>query len=280
MFFWRDRRQYVGVVKCLKQLGPVPEPTRNLSFNKINLLRSFCYCMHEVTSILLLQDAHPSKQGHGTCIGCAELTVFQVVNDDGPPSMKSSPYVHSMVDMLQKNGHVVSVILPHVQRSWIGKAHFVDKVLTPTYFRPGPSPYVEGGTAHERPLNQDETGEEWVLVDGTPAACVHLGLWHFFQDRGPVDLVLSGPNYGRNSSTLYQLASGTIGGAMEAANFRKKAVALSFAYFTKEYAAEPIVAASKHALKIIEHLCQNWASDVEVYSIKYGPLAQHLRSLL
>jgi len=31
------------------------------------------------------------------------------------------------------------------------------------------------------------------------------------------DLVISGPNFGRNSSTVFTLGSGTIGGAMEAA---------------------------------------------------------------
>ncbi len=45
-----------------------------------------------------------------------------VVNDDGPPSPHSSPYVHSLVRALQAAGHVVSVCLPDTQRSWIGKA--------------------------------------------------------------------------------------------------------------------------------------------------------------
>ena len=196
---------------------------------------------------------------------------LQVVNDDGPPSDISSPYVHCMISTLQKAGHVVSVVLPNVQRSWIGKAHFIDKVLTPSYFRPS-TLFQYDGTVHERPLAQGEAGEEWILVDGTPAACVHLGLWHFFQDRGPVDLVLSGPNYGRNSSTLYQMASGTLGGAMEAANFKKKAIALSFAYSSKENVPDVTAATSRQALRIIEHLCKNWASDVEVYSVKYGLL--------
>ena len=195
------------------------------------------------------------------------LTIAKVVNDDGPPSSKSSPYIHSMVSTLQEHGHLVSVVLPHIQRSWIGKAHFIDKVLTPSYFRPG-TLHVDDGTLHQKPLGKDEPGEEWILVDGTPAACVQIGLWHFFQDRGPVDLVLSGPNYGRNSSTLYQLASGTIGGAMEAANFKKKAIALSFAYNSNINVPDTIAAACRHALKLIEHLCQNWGSDVELYSIK------------
>lgn len=51
----------------------------------------------------------------------------QITNDDGPPSDQSSPYVHSLVSTLQQHGHTVSVVLPHTQRSWIGKAHLVGK---------------------------------------------------------------------------------------------------------------------------------------------------------
>ena len=188
------------------------------------------------------------------------------MNDDGPPSNEHSPYLHSMIALLQERGHLVSVVLPNTQRSWIGKAHFPNQVLTPTYFRPG-TLHQDDGTVNETPLKPGEQGEEWVLIDGTPAACVHLGLWHFYQDRGPVDLVLSGPNHGRNSSTLYQMASGTIGGAMEAANFKRKAVALSFAFSSRDIDPPAIAAASRQALKVIDHLYHNWGSDVEVYSI-------------
>lgn len=52
---------------------------------------------------------------------------MQITNDDGPPSDQSSPYVHSLVSTLQQHGHTVSVVLPHTQRSWIGKAHLVGK---------------------------------------------------------------------------------------------------------------------------------------------------------
>merc|ERR1712000_456863 len=57
-----------------------------------------------------------------------------VVNDDGPPSNQSSPYVHSLVKSLQEAGHIVSVVLPHTQRSWIGKAHIIGQTVKPTYF--------------------------------------------------------------------------------------------------------------------------------------------------
>lgn len=112
-----------------------------------------------------------------------------VVNDDGPPSQQSSPYIHSFVHELQQAGVTVSVVLPHVQRSWIGKAHFIGKALVPTYFRPG-TLHTDDGTTHARP--RTDGGEEWVLLDGTPASCAHIGINHYFQEKGPIDLVVSG----------------------------------------------------------------------------------------
>jgi tubulin---tyrosine ligase len=52
---------------------------------------------------------------------------------------------------------------------------------------------------------------------GTPSTCTNIGLHHVSGDDAPFDLVISGPNFGRNSSTVFTLGSGTIGGAMEAA---------------------------------------------------------------
>ena len=167
-------------------------------------------------------------------------------------------------------------MLPHVQRSWIGKAHFVGQLIKPKYFRPG-TLHADDGTLHEKPLSESESGEEWILVDGTPASCTQLGLHHFFKDRAPVDLVVSGPNYGRNSTTLFSLSSGTVGGAMEAATFRKKAIALSYAFFSRDHDPNVIAAASRHSVKLIEYLYQNWGSDVELYSINV-PLVEGVES--
>jgi tubulin--tyrosine ligase len=153
-----------------------------------------------------------------------------------------------------------------MQRSWIGKAHFVGQVVKPTYFRPG-TLHQDDGTTHDHPLSDNGTAEEWVLVEGTPATCTQLGLYHFFQDRGPVDLVVSGPNYGRNSTALFSLSSGTIGGAMEAATHRRKAIALSYAFYSRDHDPVIIAGASRLSVKIIEHLYANWGEDVDLYSI-------------
>lgn len=208
-----------------------------------------------------------------------------VVNDDGPPSIQSSPYVHSLVRELQAAGHLVSVCLPDVQRSWIGKAHIIGQTVEPTYYRPPPLSLppagiapVEGeadnaGTIHDRPFSSssatDEVPEEWVLVNGTPASCVQIGLYHVFRERPPVDLVVSGPNYGRNTTAVFALSSGTLGGALEGATCNKPAIALSYAFFNKNHDRDIISEASKHSVRVIEALYKQWPKDtsVDLYSV-------------
>ena len=201
-----------------------------------------------------------------------------VTNDDGPPSPTSSPYVHSFVRALQRAGHTVSVCLPHTQRSWIGKAHMVGETVKPSYYRPSetfdPTPPADSaaskpqGTTHTRPSKSRDI-EEWILVDGTPASCSQIGLHYFFEDRGPVDLVVSGPNYGRNATAVFALSSGTLGGALEAAVCRKKAIAVSYAFFSRNHDPDIIEGASAHSVRVIESLYRQWPSDasVDLYSV-------------
>ena len=167
------------------------------------------------------------------------------------------------------------MVLPHQQRSWIGKAHFVGQLTKPTYFHPG-TIHEDDGTTHERP-SSDVDQEEWILADGTPATCAQLGLHHLFQDRPPIDLVVSGPNYGRNSTSLFSLSSGTIGGAMEAAVCRKRAIALSFAFWSRDHRPDLIAGTCKHSIRLIEYLSTNWGTDVDLYSINV-PLVKDVGS--
>ncbi|KAH6616978.1 survival protein sure-like phosphatase/nucleotidase, partial [Chaetomium tenue] len=232
-----------------------------------------------------------------------------VVNDDGPPSPHSSPYVHSLVRELQAHGHTVSVCLPHTQRSWIGKAHMIGQTVKPLYYRPPPpsapaaglthdggdgnsnnenkqqtaSTPATGttataghGTTHTRPSTRRGT-EEWILVDGTPASCVQIGLYHFFRDRGPIDLVVSGPNYGRNTTAVFALSSGTLGGALEAAVCKHRAVALSYAFFSRNHDTSIIEKATRQGVRVIEALVREWPGDgsVDLYSVNV-PLLEGL----
>ena len=196
-----------------------------------------------------------------------------MTNDDGPPSDQSSPYVHSLVSTLQRHGHTVSVVLPHTQRSWIGKAHLVGKAIKPSYYRPAPLQTTsEGrltnhGSTHNTPLPPHSTEEEWILVDSTPASCAQIGLFHYFESRGPIDLVVSGPNYGRNSTAVFSLSSGTIGGAMEAAVCGVKSIALSYAFFDRNHDAAIISGASELSAKLIQYLYDNWDANTHLYTV-------------
>ncbi|KAL1890651.1 hypothetical protein Sste5346_008167 [Sporothrix stenoceras] len=214
-----------------------------------------------------------------------------VVNDDGPPSTHSSPYVHSLVRELQQAGHLVSVCLPNTQRSWIGKAHIIGQTVEPTYYRPPPlscppaginreegEPDNEG-SVHTRPSAKNGASsnlpEEWVLVNGTPASCVQIGLYHVFKERPPIDLVVSGPNYGRNTTAVFALSSGTLGGALEAATCNKPAIALSYAFFSRNHDRAIIAEASRHSVRVIEALYRQWpkgtprdnADSIDLYSV-------------
>ncbi|KAI0408325.1 survival protein sure-like phosphatase/nucleotidase [Xylaria palmicola] len=199
-----------------------------------------------------------------------------VTNDDGPPG-PASPYVHSLVRALQKAGHTVSVCLPDTQRSWIGKAHMIGQTVKPVYYRP-PAAYdtqndsAPQGTTHRFPSRGRDAVEEWVLVDGTPASCAQIGLHHVFRERGPIDLVVSGPNFGRNSTALFALSSGTLGAALEAAVCRRRAIALSWAHFKdRQHPKEPAIIeeATRQSVRVIEALAAQWPTDgsVDLYTV-------------
>lgn len=69
----------------------------------------------------------------------------------------------------------------------------------------------------------------------------------------PFDLVLSGPNVGRNTSAAYITSSGTVGGAMESViTGNTKAIAISWAYFNGLKNVSPLLMekASKRSLDV------------------------------
>ncbi|KAL8638151.1 MAG: hypothetical protein Q9228_004666 [Teloschistes exilis] len=272
----RNRSKSAGNGRQYTKDGrPILEFARALYLYNAAIPEELSFAKGDVLAVLNMQDDGwweaevTGKNGRPGLVPSDAMHIL-VTNDDGPPSNQSSPYIHSFVKTLQSAGHTVSVVLPHQQRSWIGKAHFAAQVIKPTYFRPG-TLHQDDGTTHAKPLtagdcSNDDT-EEWVLVNSTPATAAQLGLFHFFQDRGPVDLVVSGPNYGRNTTSLFSLSSGTIGGAMEAAICRKRAVALSYAFFSRNHDPEIIAGASRISVKLIEHLNSKWDEGVDLYSV-------------
>lgn len=96
---------------------------------------------------------------------------------------------------------------------------------------------------------------------------MQIGLYHYFTERGPIDLVVSGPNYGRNSTAIFSLSSGTIGGAMEAAACGVKSIALSYAFFDRNHDAKIISGASELSTKLIQYLWDNWDSNTHLYTV-------------
>lgn len=165
-------------------------------------------------------------------------------------------------------------MIPDRPLSWIAKAHAVGKALTakvrcPTELvAPGAGqassdaqacPVADCATAHDR-------YHHWLLVDGPPASCTQLGLFHSGFRPADFDLVVSGPNHGRNSGALHTLSSGTVGGAMEGALCGVKAVALSFG--SKDPQPDSVISdACARSVALIEELHGAWAADAEVYSI-------------
>jgi broad specificity polyphosphatase/5'/3'-nucleotidase SurE len=63
------------------------------------------------------------------------------------------------------------------------------------------------------------------------------------------------------------LSSGTIGGALEGAVCGVRAIALSYAFSSRDHDPVVIAEASRHSVRLIEHLCKNWGDDVDLYSV-------------
>ncbi|SCU93415.1 LAFA_0F16292g1_1 [Lachancea sp. 'fantastica'] len=216
-----------------------------------------------------------------------------LTNDDGPPDARASPYLRHFIQHILKtrpDWHL-TICVPDQQRSWIGKAIFVerdvharfaymsrnatDDVMTGPYLQPQRS--VQGSRL---PCVTNEgiapDAIEFCLVDGTPATATDVGLHHLTTNK--FDLVVSGPNVGRNSSSAYVTSSGTIGAAMEAViSGGVRSVALSWAYFDGvKYVEDHILQnASEQSCRVIEHLLGNWNSDTQLYNVNV-PLLESL----
>jgi tubulin---tyrosine ligase len=73
-------------------------------------------------------------------------------------------------------------------------------------------------------------------MDASPASCANTGIFNqklLFPDSPdrPIDLVVSGPNYGRNTGSSFALGSGTVGAALAASLSQVKAISLSYGHF-------------------------------------------------
>lgn len=219
-----------------------------------------------------------------------------ITNDDGPLNDDFSPYIRPFIQHI-KNAHPhwdITVCVPHIQRSWNGKAHLAGKDLSATfiysdiesddnsYWGPFNKPQKLQSKDSKLPyiINPEIPSDsiEWILIDGTPASCSNIAL-HLLKDT-KFDLVISGPNVGRNSSAAYITSSATVGAAMESViTGDTKAIAVSWAYYEgrKIVPSKLMKMASMRTTQIITHLIENWDDQTDIYSINI-PLVDELSS--
>ncbi|TFK77077.1 sure-like protein [Pluteus cervinus] len=204
-----------------------------------------------------------------------------LTNDDGPPDRKDSPYVFGLyLHLSQTLGWDVKVVLPSSQKSWIGKAYHIKEVATGVYYYPK-SDGSQGETSpRPRPLKEDELAE-WILLDGTPATCANVALHNLYP--GQIDLVISGPNYGRNTSSAFALSSGTIGAALSSSLSGVRSIAVSYGTVLRPTPPTLFEPAHLLSLKILKDLWENWGNsgfpphEVDLYNVNI-PLIEQLLS--
>jgi 5'-nucleotidase len=127
---------------------------------------------------------------------------FLVTNDDGLDSL----FLHELVWALRADGHVVFVVAPKREQSWIGAAKSRNRPV------------------HAAACDRGLGCSTWI-VDGTPSDCVNIAIGHLL--TAPVDGVISGINVGLNASLGFIIASGTIAGAWEGALHGLPSIAFS-----------------------------------------------------
>ena len=167
-------------------------------------------------------------------------------NDDGPPSAAHSPYIEAFAKNLKKAAFCsrLEIVLPNTNKSWIGKSVGPSDVVETSYYDP-----------EKRLITNEKT--EFRLLSATPAACANIALYHLFDD---IDLVISGPNAGRNAGAASTLSSGTIGACLEGVFTGRKAISVSFAIFNWDDAKDKKVidAAVAEVLSIIQQILHLW----------------------
>ncbi|OCF60428.1 5'/3'-nucleotidase SurE [Kwoniella mangroviensis CBS 10435] len=216
--------------------------------------------------------------------------VVLLTNDDGPPCA-SSPNIFSFCKLLQSRlGWDVRVVIPDCQKSWVGKAYAISDVISASYFYPLEPEGLTGDiTTTPRSLKEGET-MEWILLSGTPATCTNIALHNLYP--GEIDLVISGPNHGRNSSTAFALSSGTLGAALAGAlsiplpgpstgepslhTDHIPCIAVSYGVVTRPVTSRVLELATDAAVDVCEKLYDDWGWDedhekgrhlVQVYSV-------------
>ncbi|TDL28463.1 sure-like protein [Rickenella mellea] len=205
-----------------------------------------------------------------------------LTNDDGPPG-PDSPFIFGFYRHLVGDlGWDVKVVIPSTQKSWIGGAFHINETIKGEYYYPRDPDGSGERSKTSRPLKDGETSE-WVLLDGTPATCTNVALYNLYP--GLIDLVISGPNFGRNSSAAFALSSGTVGAAISSSLCRMRSIAISYGIVERPPPTTYFALAHNLSGKIISHLWHNWGKDeggsrnseVDLYNVNI-PLVKGLLS--
>ncbi|KAJ9102484.1 hypothetical protein QFC21_002884 [Naganishia friedmannii] len=188
-------------------------------------------------------------------------------NDDGPPS-PSSPNIYSFALALRnKLGWDIRVVIPDCQKSWVGSAYAISDVVQQAFFYPRGPDGVTGDIEYKRrPLNKEQGEEmEWVLLTGTPATCANIALHNIYE--GEIDLVISGPNHGRNSSSAFAISSGTIGATLSSTFSSYPSIALSYGVVTRPVPPHIITLANDAAVDVCARLWADWGTDTHAQRV-------------
>ena len=119
----------------------------------------------------------------------------------------------------------------------------------------------------------EDDGKSFVgwAVEGRPADCVKLPLLELLHE--PPDVIISGMNAGSNAG-INVLYSGTVAAAIEAAFYRRTAIAVSLEYDKKIY---DFPTAAKYARQVIEQILahnppQGSLFNVNIPVLEHGPI--------
>ncbi|MEM7671774.1 MAG: 5'/3'-nucleotidase SurE [Verrucomicrobiota bacterium] len=138
------------------------------------------------------------------------LPKILITNDDGIESVLLSEMVAHLVGKFN-----IIVVAPADERSFCGRSFTFGRDV--------------------RVWEVDELPCQAFAVDGTPSDCVNIALGTLCGETLP-DLVIAGPNIGRNTSLGFILGSGTVAGALEGAFWGLPALAVSQSLESNEYA--------------------------------------------
>jgi tubulin--tyrosine ligase len=184
-----------------------------------------------------------------------------LINDDGPPNAKHSPFIKKFAQALKKMPFckALTVVLPATNSSWIGKGLGVVG-----------RPHIEKTYYH---LDDDNTSvqrrsdDDFILLSTAPASAANLAL--SLGLASDIDLVISGPNVGRNAGIQSILSSGTVGAALEASFLGYKAISLSFGLFFPDSFSRPenLDISIAHAMDLIPRLASRFTANISIINV-------------